>query len=239
MSTYIEKVHRTLSEVAYEGPRSVSDYSDSRLTHILNVYSAAQIIREILDTSEALGDIARRSYTHSNGFDKITLISNGKPEFKLRLHIWWPRKKSMKNTELIHNHRWLFRSTMLCGGAQVETFIEGDSGELMCRHEYLPRDDALEKYDLRFVGRSGLVPSLMVKLTPGSTYSMSPDHFHRVLWSADVVSITMFVRWESLQSTAVVFSESVIKDQQILSVPSFTTNQLRSKLENVLEELDS
>lgn len=122
MSTFIEKARRTLSGVAHEGLRSVADYSDSRLTSILNVYSAARIIREILDSSQGLEDIARRSYTHSNGFDKITLISNGKPEFKLRLHIWWPRGRSEQNTELIHNHRWFFTSTTLCGSVQVETF---------------------------------------------------------------------------------------------------------------------
>jgi hypothetical protein len=237
MSTFIEKARRTLLEMAHEGSRLVTDYSDSRLTGILNVYSAAQIVREILNNSQALGDIARMSYTHSNGFDKITLISNGKPEFKLRLHIWWPRRRSEQNTELIHNHRWLFTSTTLCGSAQVETFTEKDSGEPMCRHEYFPRDDALEKYDLKFVGLSRLASDLMVKLTPGSTYSMGPDLFHRVLWEADLVSMTMFVRWESIRSTAAVFSGSVIEDEQILSVPSFAPDQLRSKLESVLREL--
>ena len=237
MSTFIEKARRTLLEMAHEGPRSVADYSDSRLTGILNVYSAAQIVREILNNGQALEETARRSYSHSNGFDKITLTSNGKPEFKLRLHIRWPRGRSGHNTELIHNHRWLFRSTTLCGSAQVETFTEKDFGEPMCRHEYFPRNDALEKYNLRFVGRSRLASDLMIRLTPGSTYSMSPDLFHRVLWAPDSVSMTMFVRWESVRSTATVFSRSVIEDEQILSVPSFTPHRLRSKLESVLREL--
>jgi hypothetical protein len=155
MSTFIEKARRTLLEVAHERPRSVADYSDSRLTDILNAHSAAEIVREVLNNRQALGDIATRSYSHSNGFDKITLISNGKPEFKLRLHIRWPPGRSGQNIELIHNHRWLFRSTTLCGSAQVETFTEKDGGEPMCRHEYFPRHDALEKYDLKFVGPNG------------------------------------------------------------------------------------
>lgn len=91
----------------------------------------------------------------------------------------------------------------------------------MCRHEYFPRHDALEKYDLKFVGRSRLASDLMVKLTPGSTYSMGPELFHRVLWADDLVSMTMFVRWESIRSTAAVFSGSVLEDEQLLSVPSF------------------
>jgi hypothetical protein len=237
MSTFIEKARRTLLEVAHERPRSVADYSDSRLTDILNAHSAAEIVREVLNNRQALGDIATRSYSHSNGFDKITLISNGKPEFKLRLHIRWPPGRSGQNIELIHNHRWLFRSTTLCGSAQVETFTEKDGGEPMCRHEYFPRHDALEKYDLKFVGRSRLASDLMVKLTPGSTYSMGPDLFHGVLWDADLVSMTMFVRWESVRSTASVFSRSLIEDEQILLVPSFSPDQLRSKLESVLREL--
>jgi hypothetical protein len=237
MAEYIKNAAMTLSEVALGRPLSVTNYSDSSLTSILNAESASRIISEILGDDQILGEVARRSYTHSNGFDKITLVSSREPEFKLRLHIWWPRRRDCQSREFVHNHRWLFRSTVLCGSAYVETFTEKDGGELMYRHEYLPRDDTLEKYELRAVGRSRVASDLMFMLAPGSTYSMGPDLLHRVLWIGDTLSVTMLVRWNSTRPTAMVFSPSEIRDERILSVPSFSRVQLRTKLERIAVEL--
>ena len=146
MSEYIRRVQDILSDVALAGTSSVTTYADERLTEILSVHSASRIVRELLDDDRALTRTAARSYTHSNGFDKITLLSNREPEFKLRLHAWWPDGLSGRNTEFIHSHRWFFRSTTLCGSAHVEFFTERDGGEPVYRHEYQPRDDARERY---------------------------------------------------------------------------------------------
>ena len=237
MSEYIHRTQRVLSEVALEGASSVATYADSRLTEILSVDSASRIIREILDDDGALAETATRSYAHSNGFDKITLLSSREPDFKLRLHAWWPDGRNGRNAEFIHSHRWSFRSTTLCGRAHVETFTERDGGEPAYRHEYQPRDDATERYGLTVVGRSSLASDLMFTLTPGSTYAMGPNLLHRVIQASDAVTITLFVRWAATHPTASVFAESPILDEGILSVPSFTRDQLRSKLEDVVAAL--
>jgi hypothetical protein len=237
MAEYIKHATTTLSEVALGNPPSVADYSDNKLTSILNARSAARIVSEILRDDELLGEVARRSYTHSNGFDKITLISSHEPEFKLRLHMWWPKGRDCQIREFIHNHRWLFRSTVLCGNAYMETFTEKADGYPVYRHVYFPRDDALEKYELRAVGRSRIASDLMSVLAPGSTYSMGPDLLHRVLWTGDRLSVTMLVRWQSVRPTATVFSPSEIQDRRLLSVPSFSPGRLRTKLARIIGEL--
>lgn len=237
VSEFIHRTQRVLSEVALEGASSVASYADSRLTEILSGDSASRIIREILNDDGALTATAKRSYTHTNGFDKITLLSSREPEFKLRLHAWWPDGRNGRNVEFIHSHRWFFRSTTLCGRAHVETFTERDGGEPAYRHEYQPRDEATERYGLTVVGRSSLVSDLMYTLTPGSTYAMGPDLLHRVIHAGDAVTITLCVRWASIRPNASVFAESPIVDEGILSVPSFTPDQLRSKLEDVVAAL--
>ncbi|MFE9989174.1 hypothetical protein ACFYRK_20175 [Streptomyces sp. NPDC005381] len=237
MSEYIRRAHGALSEVAAEGASSVATYADGRVTEILGVHSASRIVREILDDDRALAETAARSYTHSNGFDKITLLSSREPEFKLRLHVWWPDGRNGWNGEFVHSHRWLFRSTTLCGSAHVETFTVRDGGQPVYRHEYQPRDDHLERYGLKVVGRSSLVSDMMFTLTSGSTYAMGPNLLHRVTRANDAVSITMFVRWATTHPTASVFAESPILDEGILSVPSFTRDQLRSKLQDVVAAL--
>ena len=105
------------------------------------------------------------------------------------------------------------------------------------RHEYQPRDEAKEKYGLKVVGRSSLASDLMLTLTPGSTYAMGPGLLHRVIPTNDVISITLFVRWAATRPNASVFATSPITSEELLSVPSFTQDQLRSKLENVVAAL--
>lgn len=237
MSEYIRRAHRVLSEMAFESASSVASYSDDRLTEILGVDFASRIVQEILDDDRALAETAARSYTHSNGFDKITLLSSREPEFKLRLHAWWPGMQNGRNSEFIHSHRWCFRSTTLCGSTHVETFTEKKDGESVYRYEYQPRDDARERYSLKVVGRSSLASDLMFTLTPGSTYAMGPDLLHRVIRVSHAASITLFARWAATHPTASVFADSPILDERILSVPSFTCDQLRSKLEDVVAAL--
>jgi hypothetical protein len=211
----------------------IGAYSDRRLTDILDINSALRIVREILGDDRAIFETAARSYTHTNGFDKFTLLSSREPEFKLRLHAWWPRKDDAISSEFIHNHRWFFRSTTLCGSVHVETFTQKDGGKLMHCHEYRPRDAVKETYGLTVVGRSYLTSDMMLTLAPGSTYTMGPDLLHRVTPASDTATITVFVRWATTRLTASAFAESPILDTEILSVPSFTPEQLRSKLEDV------
>lgn len=237
MSTFTSHVRRTLAAMATERAPSVFDYSDHNLTTILGADSAARLLREVIEDHQMLESVAQGSYAHSNGFDKITLISNHEPEFKLRLHAWWSKRNDSTKQEFIHNHRWFFTSSTLCGAAYVEIFEEDGSGELMWRYVYSPRDDAAEKYQLKVDGTRRLTSNLTLKLAPGSVYSMSGDALHRVLCVGDALSITMFVRWGSIRPTATVFSESEIMDEQLLSVPSFTPAETRLKLERIMAEL--
>ena len=195
MSPFLSCVRDALTKMAIERAPSVRDYMDENLGAILGRESAARLLREILEDRQVLESVAHESYTHGNGFDKITLISSDSPEFKLRLHAWWLKEEYSESKELIHNHRWFFTSSILRGAAHVEIFEDDGQGELMWRHDYSPRDDADEKYQLQPAGVGRLTSNLTLKLTPGSVYSMSGDALHRVLWVGNTLSITMFVRW--------------------------------------------
>src|SRR5689334_2524564 len=236
MSEYMSEVVAALAGISAEAATSAESYRDPRLTQILDARSASRIIGDILADDGLLAETAAGSYAHSNGFDKITLLSGRAPEFKLRLHAWWPRQDGPTSPEFVHDHRWFFRSTVLRGSAHVEFFTEKSGGFPVFRHEYVPRD-ASERYGLKVVGTTSLASDLMVRLTPGSTYTMGPDALHRVVWFGGEVSLTLFVRWASVRRVASVFAETEIIDDEMFSVPSFTSEQLRSKLSMVLSAL--
>ncbi len=84
-----------------------------------------QIINEVLSNASLLAEVAARSYHHGNGFLKVVLAAeNG---WKLRLHVWFPNTPCEEN---IHDHRWSFASTVLCGHLLSETFTDDAQGTI-------------------------------------------------------------------------------------------------------------
>ncbi len=74
MATFTASAKRLLSELALGGPSS-DVTSEDTLTTLLSVRSALLIVKEILEDEQTLSVVAKASYRHSNGFDKITLVS--------------------------------------------------------------------------------------------------------------------------------------------------------------------
>ena len=111
------------------------------------------IINEVLANPQLLAQIAARSYHHGNGFLKVVLASQH--GWKLRLHIWFPNTPCEEN---IHDHRWGFASTVLCGQLLSEAFVDDVKGDITGT-EYLyharQHDDDSQKHSQgRFFLRS-------------------------------------------------------------------------------------
>ena len=83
------------------------------------------IINQVLSNSELLAQIAARSYHHGNGFLKVVLAAQD--GWKLRLHVWFANTPCEEN---IHDHRWGFASTVLCGQLLSETFVDDIDGDI-------------------------------------------------------------------------------------------------------------
>lgn len=83
------------------------------------------LLNEVLSNPALLAQVAARSYHHGNGFLKVVLAAeNG---WKLRLHVWFPNTPCEEN---IHDHRWSFASTVLCGHLLSETFVDDRQGDI-------------------------------------------------------------------------------------------------------------
>ncbi|MBL0231016.1 MAG: hypothetical protein IPP76_09535 [Moraxellaceae bacterium] len=83
------------------------------------------IINQVLSNPELLAQIAARSYHHGNGFLKVVLAAQD--GWKLRLHVWFDNTPCEEN---IHDHRWGFASTVLCGQLLSETFVDDIDGDI-------------------------------------------------------------------------------------------------------------
>jgi hypothetical protein len=136
-----------------------------------------ELIDAFINDSQLMHDLSRRTYRHSNGFDRIELLSSTHSEFGLRLHVWWGDEDAEK--EHIHGHPWDFASRILVGILRVEQFIESASGDIFEVSEY-DRPDGRPTYRLRHVGTATLRRILSVALPAGTAYSADHELLHRV-----------------------------------------------------------
>lgn len=87
-----------------------------------------ELISSIVADHELLTKIAKRSYTHALGFDKLVLVDLSKdvdptlPKTQLRLHIWNPENDSVPMVESLHEHSFDFVSVILSGYLENQCF---------------------------------------------------------------------------------------------------------------------
>lgn len=158
------------------------------------------LINSLLDDSQALTQIVKKSYYHHNGFDKFVLLED--ENFTLRLHIWW-EGNDMSFQENVHNHRWDFVSSVLTGTLIQDFFeiietnaIKSDTipADCILAHHYLytPYKENLEKrsifsqsqsdrYKMQHLGYSILKHQLHIRMPRSFSYSLRRQEHHRVI----------------------------------------------------------
>lgn len=144
-------------------------------------------LHSILLDPHQLESLARRSYRHGNGFYKLVLESN--KHFKLRLHIWLPGELGEEN---IHDHRWAFASTILCGQLESEIFAEALSDDARAYLEYLYY--AQNSDHPAHIQRNGEVRLVCAKHSirrAGDAYSMAPGVLHRIITTGAGMTATL------------------------------------------------
>lgn len=144
-------------------------------------------LHSILLDPRQLESVTRRSYRHGNGFYKLVLDSN--KHFKLRLHIWLPGELGEEN---IHDHRWAFSSTILCGQLENEVFAEALSDEAREYPEYLYY--AQNSDHPAHIQRNGEVRLVCTKHSirhAGDAYSMAPGVLHRIVTTGTGMTATL------------------------------------------------
>jgi hypothetical protein len=127
-----------------------------------NVSGVRRLLTGLANDPALAGEIAARSYWHSNGFAKLVLHENDAPEFRVRLHVWTdgsgPAAQGYQN---VHTHRWPFASVVLCGSLVTDEFEETSD-----------HDDPKARSYQQFAYAG--TPGLFGQLRPLSTCSLRP-----------------------------------------------------------------
>lgn len=126
----IETYQKTLRYLNDNFAKSVIKNSDMEMFELsINQVSIICLLKEILANDELAEKIAKRSYSHTLGFDKIVLMDLSKdidsnlPKTQLRLHIWEPDNLSVPIVESLHEHSFDFISYVLTGKLENQVFV--------------------------------------------------------------------------------------------------------------------
>ncbi len=125
----LSELKQALDHVLGSPPRLSRDSLDA-IDPLLNRETTLKIIGDVLEDSDALKIIAARSYAHSLGFRKITLLepvcglSDGtRSTYQVRLHLWTPgNANAVALVESKHEHSFDFISRILIGEMENQCY---------------------------------------------------------------------------------------------------------------------
>ena len=189
----------------------------------------ATLLRGVLDDPELEQQIASRSYTHSNGFDKIVLIDSKEPEYKVRFHVWWPSESTVY-IEDVHNHSWDFSSVILTGAFKFQVFQPEDQGVAL----YHYRKTLLQgnEHSMDYMGQSKLSCTFDSIIITGCSYMLSRDVLHRVSSIDNQVTSTLLIQGPVVKTASDIFTDQ--PDHKAIPIRPFESSELRQKLQNYL-----
>lgn len=207
----------------------VSDLgTETSLRRLLSILSNDQL---------CLTEVARQSYKHHNGYDRIELFPPSYLGYGVRLHIWWSDERSDK--EHIHTHPWDFASSIILGTLNFEQFAEDSEGEDFFVN-YYDRPTAKTSYVLRSGGVGKLKKTFGAALVSGCSYVARRPFIHRVDKTPNVNTATIMVHGPELDYPTRIFTKEPLagNNSVIFSAERFTPKQILERVKRLQTALN-
>jgi hypothetical protein len=200
-----------------------------------------RLLNEILASPDQMSTIAARSYEHVNHFSKIVLVDNPDPKgYRLTMHVWTRNQaKEAQKEELIHNHRFSFWSHIFCGQMKSQNFHEADAPSFerkdFRRYVYRPSTTG-NIHSCNFDKDAQLVREPDTVVSRGDVYYLNYLTTHRVVFPKTEPCLCTFVlRGPRERDHSFTYNTFYPERGMESSVPMMSPEQLRQKLEFVLE----
>ncbi len=214
-------------------------YDSEVLSGALSVISDRPALIELLEfiysDDSVLANVAAKSYAHRNGFDKLVLIASSKPEFRLRLHIWWPNSDEIGDMH-IHNHKWDFRSRIIEGSYRHKEYVVDTEGEEWHRyicHSVLQKKGHQMEYE--YAQHLRCVSDGTVEI--GGEYTLNHNTLHKVsLIDSSRLTSTIVLQSPVLQESTSVYSREILGDS-LIQPRLCNADEVKSKIRRYLDML--
>lgn len=163
-------------------------------------------IMDIINDPVKLKNVAKSSYNHLLGFDKIVIKENPETGDKLRLHVWWP--EAPDGDDNIHPHRWSFNSVILIGEIENQKYEEHPEGKLYHSYLYTPPYEK-ESYKLVSLGTKKAILTEKKSFKAGDSYGQHYSVRHRSK-RISLFSATLFSQGPPMVDFTEILAESPI-----------------------------
>jgi hypothetical protein len=192
-----------------------------------------ELLLSLYKDDQAISACTKRSFRHPLGFDKLALI-DALPLFILRIHAWWPRSES--GVDHVHNHRFSFVSSIVCGSYDMQMYTKDPNGSLMV--EYQEEVTADLGWRLQRVATTRIKPLTTIRLQQGASYALPAETLHRITVQHEVPCLTLFLQTKISRSTTQVFVDH--DDPVPAGTPKrpFSCENYRQQLASVISLLD-
>ncbi|WMO14852.1 hypothetical protein [Pseudoalteromonas piscicida] len=160
-------------------------------------FTLQSTIERVLNDPNYLEEVAHKSFTHINGFNKIVLHSSDKPFGEIRLHNWLFGHVDGD----IHNHAWDLCSFVISGSIVNETFKISE-GKSFQRFTIGPVGGE-EGYNLIKDGKVNLATKSISVVNENSFYTLSHDIVHQS--KSLNGAVTLMVQSPFIRETSMVF----------------------------------
>lgn len=191
-----------------------------------------ELLLSLYKDDQTVNACAARSFRHPLGFNKLTLI-DALPLYMLRIHAWWP--DSGIAVDHVHNHRFDFISSVVCGGYDMEVYKQDYIGSPMV--EYRESVSPELGWSLNHIGMTRLRPLTTIRLQQGTSYTLSAESLHRVTAQPAIPSVTLFLQTTISRSTTQVFVSPGGPTPIRTPKEPMTSDAYRLQLEAILAEL--
>lgn len=213
--------------------RSHSSVALEKTSSLAHSSHLTQLLRSLIDDTEAAEKCANWSYLHPLGFHKLMLI-NASPLFDLRLHVWWPDGEP--GVDHIHNHRFALASAVVRGGYNMQLFQADPAGTPMV--EYREASTPNGGWRLTRLGTARLGQLTSVNLGPGASYDLTASALHRVDVARGNLCITLVLRTSHVTGLATrVFARPDQPVSRSIPVEEMSRNNYRQQLAMLVNEL--
>jgi hypothetical protein len=194
----------------------------------------AELLHSIHTSPQRTIECAARSYLHPLGFRKLVLISQS-PLFELRIHAWPP--SDLPSVDHVHNHRFGFVSSVLCGGYDMLLFEADDAGTPMLEYREAAQPGTGWHLEQRGTTRLRLLTN--VRLRPGASYALAPGALHRVAVPPATHCVTLLLSTTPTGATTRVFVQQGQDVRTAIPVRAMSHEEYRCQLAAVLDELSN
>lgn len=207
-----------------------TDVNRQNILFDLKINKLELLINHIINNESELLKIAKQSYKHSNGFDKILLIDK-RPKYALRLHLWNPKNKCDGH---IHNHEWDLSGIVIKGSYKWELYeFEDDiSNKGFYCYECMYNSNYKE-HILTNQKRVNVKKIFDINISENSFYNLKSSTIHKITMT-DKFSASLILHGNNIKQKIVVINKEEIQDHINKSYRYYSIKEMRYLLEQFL-----